>query len=226
MNHALPHHHSHDVGNVGLLGDDLPPWDQGIVDPDAWFSSDCQGRPLDLEIGSGKGTFLVRAAAMDPDTNFIGIEYARAYWRHAADRCRRRGLENVRLIRTEADFFLRHYMPDHRVRHVHIYFPDPWPKSRHHKRRLIQEPFLRTLHRVTDHGSLVRIVTDHAGYFAWIQDHVRTVGDLFETQPWVAFDSGAPDEHAGTNFERKYRKEARPIHAVLLARRTGEGSGK
>lgn len=214
-----PPSRTHNIGDVGLLGDELPPWDQGAVDPNHWFSPERRDHPLDVEIGAGKGTFLVRAAAADPGANFLGIEYARAYWRHAADRCRRHGLENVRLIRTEAEFFLRHYMPDRRVRHVHIYFPDPWPKARHHKRRLIQEPFLRTVHRITREGSLLRIVTDHADYFAWIQDHLRSVADLFEAQPWTAFESGAPDEHAGTNFERKYRKEARTIHAVLLERR-------
>lgn len=219
VNHAPSHQRRVDVGPIGLLAEDLPDWEQGTVDLDTWFDPEQRGRPLDIEIGSGKGTFLVRAARDEPTTNFIGIEFARAYWRHAADRCRRHGLTNVRLVRAEADFLLRHYVPDGRARHLHIYFPDPWPKARHHKRRLVQPSFLRTVHRVTGPGSLVRIVTDHHDYFQWILEHTQRATDLFTLRPWEPFSPTSDDERAGTNFERKYRKEARPIHALLLARR-------
>ncbi len=223
VNQSLSHQRALDVGDVGLLGDELPPWDQGQVDPDDWFDPAHRGRPLDIEIGSGKGTFLVRAAGREPDTNFIGLEFARAYWRHAADRCRRHGLSNVRLIRAEAAFFLRHYIPDGRVRHVHVYFPDPWPKARHHKRRLVQDSFLDVVHRITGPGSHLRIVTDHADYFQWIREHVARAVDRFEPLPWSPFAADDPMERAGTNFERKYRKEDRPIHAMLLARHGAGG---
>jgi tRNA (guanine-N7-)-methyltransferase len=105
-------------------------------------------RPIELEIGSGKGTFLVQQAQRYPGVDYLGIEWAKAFWRYAADRARRRGLENVRLLRCDAAVFVRHYVPDSVFRQVHIYFPDPWPKKRHHKRRLIQAEFLRELHRV------------------------------------------------------------------------------
>jgi tRNA (guanine-N7-)-methyltransferase len=102
---------------------------------------------------------------------------------------------------------------------VHIYFPDPWPKKRHHKRRLIQEPLLTQLHRVLEPGGRVRLVTDHADYWQWMLEKLAAVGELFEQLPFDAPASADPGEMAGTNFERKYRREGRPLHGCVLRRR-------
>ena len=208
-----------DVGRIGIDQSQLPPFDQEPLDLGRWFT-DTADHPLELEIGSGKGTFLVRQAGQTPGVNYVGLEYARAFWRYAADRCRRRGLNNVRLVCIEAELFVRRYMPDACCRQVHLYFPDPWPKKRHHKRRLIQAPFLRQLHRVLQRCGCVRLTTDHQGYFQWITDHADQVADLFEQRPFespVAADEG---ELAGTNFERKYRREGRPFFALILQKRS------
>ena len=91
--------------------------------------------PVHIEIGSGKGTFLVNQAKYQPDANFIGIEWAGRYYRFAVDRIGRWNLTNVRIIRTDAVPYIAECVPDSSVDCFHIYFPDPWPKKRHNKRR-------------------------------------------------------------------------------------------
>ncbi len=161
MSLSLGHGKQLDVGRYGIAQEDLPPMDDGRLDPRGWFV-DAQDkppgagagagtgadRPIELEIGSGKGTFLVQHAKLYPEVDYLGIEWAKAFWRYAADRARRHGLTNVRLLRCDAAVYVKHYVPDATFRQVHIYFPDPWPKKRHNKRRLIQADFLRELHRV------------------------------------------------------------------------------
>lgn len=225
-----------DVTGVGLTLADLPkPDPTGAVLPldfDGWFDPDLRGRPLELEIGTGKGTFLVqttqaqggtRQANLDQfiQANYIGIEWARAFWRYAADRVRRHRFRHIRLIHAEAGAFVRQYCGDQVFQTVHIYFPDPWPKARHHKRRLIQTPFLRQLHRVLKPGGCVRLTTDHDDYFAWMQAHAAQVADLFRVEP---FEPGwSPHgELVGTNFERKYRQQGRTFHAMMLRKIVNE----
>ena len=214
-----------DVGDVGIEQASLPPFEAGPIDLRQWFPPDRRSLPLELEIGSGKGTFIVNQARALPDINYIGIEYAKAFWRYAADRCRRHGFENVRLVHTEAGAFVRNYVPDASLRQVHIYFPDPWPKARHNKRRLIQAPFLRELHRVlqpadSTGGGRIRIATDHADYFEWMQEHAAQVTDLFDREPFESPESAGAGELVGTNFERKYRREGRTFQGMVLIRRT------
>ncbi len=202
----------------------------------AWFRFGASDRtpadvptspPLDLEIGSGKGTFLLQQAPREPGVDFLGIEIAKAFWRHAADRLRRHGVPNARLLWHDAAAFLRAHVAGGVFRQVHIYFPDPWPKARHHKRRLIQPPFLRELHRVLeDHGDaptgeagLVRLATDHAEYFEWMEDAVARVPDLFERRGYEPPASAQPGEVVGSNFERKYQKEGRRFQGMILIKR-------
>jgi len=225
MSFSLSHGRDLDVTGVGLTQADLPPIDGGAIDLAGWFGEARRALPLELEIGSGKGTFLVNQATATPDVNYIGIEYARAFWKYAADRCRRHEMVNVKLVHTEAGAFVRCYVPDASLRQVHIYFPDPWPKARHHKRRLIQAPFLRELHRVLAAGGMIRLATDHADYFEWMIHHAGQVADLFERLDFQSPASAGEGELVGTNFERKYRREGRPFHATILRKRAIGGCG-
>ncbi len=205
-----------DVGEVGLTRADLPDIDEGRLDPRAWFEH--PERPFEIEIGSGKGTFLVAQAAQQPETNYLGIEWSMEYWRLAADRLRRHGLNNVRLLHDDAAEFLRWRLPADIAQVVHLYFPDPWPKKRHHKRRMVQDQFLRECHRLLTKGGELRVVTDHADYWEWITEHFARHTQLFTSQPFEQPDSAEEGEVVGTNFERKYRREGRPFHAVTLVR--------
>ncbi len=216
MSFSLSHGRSLDPGEAGIGRNDLPHFDAGRIDLSQWFDVSLRSQPMELEIGSGKGTFLVQQASIRRDINYIGLEWARPFWRYAADRCRRHGLNNVRLVHVEADMFLRNYVDDRVFQVVHIYFPDPWPKNRHHKRRLIQEGFLRQLHRVLAEEGSVLIATDHRDYYEWMLDHVSRVPELFRRCAFDRPQSAGEGEVVGTNFERKYRLEGRAFHGMKL----------
>lgn len=201
---------------VGLDQSELPPPEQGRIDPRAWFES--SDRALEIEIGSGKGTFLLQQARVTPQVNLLGVEWAGEFYRYAADRVRRHGLTNVRLLRADATEFIRHWCADGVARVIHLYFSDPWPKKRHHKRRVVQDRTLVDLHRVLEPGGEVRLVTDHDDLWAWYEDHASRNAHLFERRTFDPPGSAGEGEIVGTNFERKYRREGRPFHAMTLRR--------
>jgi tRNA (guanine-N7-)-methyltransferase len=193
------------VEPIGLDVETLPK-------PLDWQNLFGNDHPVELEIGMGKGTFLTDQAKSRPEINFLGLEYARWFWRYASDRLRRNQCNNARTIRAEAAFFLREFVPDARLSVIHIYFPDPWPKKRHHKRRLIQGPFIAQILRVLQPGGRVQIVTDHQDYFEQI--HGLIAASAMKAMEYNRPGSVAEGEFAGTNFERKYRREGRPFFAI------------
>ena len=173
--------------------------------------------PVELEIGIGKGTFITEQAKARPETNFLGIEWARWYWKYASDRLRRANCTNARTVRAEAGYFLAEFVPDASLHVVHIYFPDPWPKTRHHKRRLIQSAFVQQIERVLEPGGRVQIVTDHQEYFEQIEQVAKdsALAIIEYNRPG----SAAAGEFVGTNFERKYRREGRPFYAIAARKK-------
>jgi tRNA (guanine-N7-)-methyltransferase len=190
------------------------------LDPDAlprpidWAQLFGNENPVEIEIGMGKGTFLTEQAKARPDVNFLGIEWARWFWRYASDRMRRHGLTNARTVRAEASFFLNEFVPPASVSVLHIYFPDPWPKARHHKRRLIQEKFVATIDRVLRPGGRLQAVTDHQGYWEENIEPVVRGAKGFTVVDYNRPGSAGEGEFVGTNFERKYRREGRPFYAI------------
>lgn len=221
-------------------GEELPPLpddfaahpESARIDIRAWFPKPEQR--LEIEIGSGKGAFLIQQGAMRPETNYLGIEYAREFYLYAADRIRRRveatgggELTNVRMLNTDASEFLRWRVPGGCAAVIHLYFADPWPKTRHHKRRMVQDEFLRQCRRILPPGGELRIVTDHADYWAWMEEHFArwcvpfTTNDApggFLRLPFDRAESAGQDEVVGTNFERKYKREGRPFYGTILRR--------
>jgi tRNA (guanine-N7-)-methyltransferase len=170
--------------------------------------------PVHMEIGSGKGTFLLGQARAQPSDNFLGIEWARKYYRYAVDRIGRWGLTNVRIIRTDAAGFITDSVPDDSVNFFHIYFPDPWPKKRHHKRRFICPDNLEHLIRCLKNGGQIRIATDHADYFEQIKMVLAERSDTLEEIDFIKPAEAESGEWVGTNFERKYIKDQRPIYTI------------
>jgi len=170
--------------------------------------------PVHIEIGTGKGTFLLNQARTEPDGNFLGIEWARKYYRHAVDRIGRWGVTNVRIIRTDAAAFIADFVPDNSVDFLHIYFPDPWPKKRHHKRRFLCPANLEHLIRCLTMGGQIRIATDHADYFEQIRTVVAARSDILEEIDFLPTAGAQTGEWVGTNFERKYLKDNRPINTL------------
>ncbi|MEM1353467.1 MAG: tRNA (guanosine(46)-N7)-methyltransferase TrmB [Planctomycetota bacterium] len=219
-----------DPTGFGRDQDELPEIGSGPLDVRAWFGFEPwtgernDPRPLEIELGSGKGTFLAQEAPLCPDTLYLGIEWASQFYRYAADRMRRLNLANVRMLHADGTVFIRNFVPDRSVSQLHWYFPDPWPKARHHKRRTFQEPFLRELHRVltpaTDEkAGRIRVATDHLDYWQWMQEHAARVADLYEIEPFERPASAGEGELVGTNFERKYRREGRTFNGMVLVKK-------
>ena len=199
------------IEGIGLDVDTLPrPLDWRQV-----FGND---HPVELEIGTGKGTFLTEQAKARPEVNFFGLEWANWFFRYASDRLRRNHCANARMARAEAGYFLTEFVADASVSVLHVYFPDPWPKKRHHKRRLVQEPFLRQAERVLAPGGRVQIVSDHKGYFEENIEPVLKSSRVLEVIEYNRPGSAAEGEFVGTNFERKYRREGRPFYAIAAVK--------
>ncbi len=125
-----------------------------------------QPQPLEVEIGCGDGSFLLAYAARHPERNFLGIERLSGRIGKLDRQGRRAGLKNLSLLRIEAGYFVEYLLVPGSVAVVHVYFPDPWPKKRHHKNRLIQPPFVQELSRALAPGGTVYLRTDNAEYFA------------------------------------------------------------
>ncbi len=172
--------------------------------------------PVHIEIGTGKGTFLLNQARAQPGGNFLGIEWARKYYRFAVDRIGRWGLTNVRIIRTDAATFLADFIPDNSVDCFHIYFPDPWPKKRHHKRRFICPANFEHLLRCLKTGGQLKIATDHTDYFEVIKTVLTCRNEKLQEIDFLPTAGAEASEWVGTNFERKYLKDQRPIYTLAV----------
>jgi tRNA (guanine-N7-)-methyltransferase len=182
-----------------------------------WTEVFQNSHPVEIEVGFGKGLFLVTASQSCPGVNFLGIEILRKYQLFTATRLAKRGLANVRLAKWDARLFLRDRVATASVQAVHLYFPDPWWKKRHRKRRVFTPEFAGQCERVLRVGGRLNVVTDVADYFDVITELVRRQQGLKALPP--------PDEHHPahdldylTNFERKFRKQNRPIFRRLYER--------
>ena len=218
MSFGLGHGRTLDPSGVGRSQRELPPAEAGRLGP-AFFFPDRPDAPFELEIGSGKGTFLLQEAPAHPGTNFLGIEYAGEFYRYAADRLRRAGVPNVQMLYADAVEFVTHWLADGCCRVVHLYFSDPWTKARHHKRRVVQDATLAQFHRVIAPGGELRLVTDHDALWAWYEEHAARNAHLFERLAFERPAAAGDGEVVGTNFERKYRREGRVFRAMTLRRR-------
>ena len=179
--------------------------------PISWPALFGDDRPVELEIGSGKGLFLSNAATTHPGRNFFGIEIARKYARRAAERAAKLGLANVKVLPGDARLFMNRYVPPASLRAVHVYFPDPWWKARHKKRRVFAEPLVVDIERTLIPGGDLRVVTDVEEYFGVIRALMETHPRFEHQAEWLPSEPEHDLDYL-TNFERKYRIEGRPIY--------------
>ncbi|MGC3989705.1 MAG: tRNA (guanosine(46)-N7)-methyltransferase TrmB [Chthoniobacteraceae bacterium] len=168
--------------------------------------------PLEVDIGSGDGAFLVAMAARAPERRFIGIERLLGRVRRTARRANRQQLTNLRLLRVESSYAVRYLFPPASVSVFHVCFPDPWPKRRHWSRRLIQPAFLETIHTALMPGGELRVKTDDTPYF----QHMREVFAQQTLLREVEWD--VPPDYPMTDFEARYVGEGLPINRARLVK--------
>ncbi|MBS0189687.1 MAG: tRNA (guanosine(46)-N7)-methyltransferase TrmB [Phycisphaerales bacterium] len=218
------------LGVIGLSPEEYPPLPDNVVadpaagrlDPRRWFRS--PERRLEIEIGCGKGTFMLNVARENASTNFLGIEWEGAFYAYTADRVRRAGLTNVRMLHADAVEFLKWRCPDSIIDVIHLYYSDPWPKTKHHKNRVVQDKFLEQARRTLVPGGELRIVTDHDDYWQWMNGFFDrwtsgkdTPGSLvfqretFRPPPWVG-----EGQFVATNYEKKMCGDTKTPHAAVL----------
>ena len=158
--------------------------------------------PVVLEIGFGNGETLVQQAAECPDTDFLGIEVHEPGVGHCLLKASDAGVSNLRLIRHDAVEVLDAMIPAGSLSRVNLYFPDPWPKKRHHKRRIVQPRFLETVAKCLSVGGSLNIATDWANYAEHIEITIRESG-RFECAERRAHGGDKPLDRPGTKFERR-----------------------
>ena len=165
--------------------------------------------PLVLEIGFGRAELLLELAQAEPKRAFLGLEVSRKRAHKAARRAARRGIENLRIVHSPAEYVLERALPEACVDLCWINFSDPWPKKRHHKRRLIQPRLLAQLARVLAPGAILHVATDHAPYARWIHEVLSGQPLLARMgpPPW----SEHPPERRVTAYESSWLAEGRRI---------------
>jgi tRNA (guanine-N7-)-methyltransferase len=170
--------------------------------------------PVDIEVGFGKGLFLLTSGQARPDVNFLGIEIFRKYQLYTATRLAKRGLKNVKVACADARTYLAERVTPDSVQAIHVYFPDPWWKTRHRKRRLFTADFAVSCQRVLQPGGRLFVVTDVESYHEIITE---TVAQHTRLRPEEVRAEKTPSHDFDylTNFERKYRKEGRAIYRAV-----------
>jgi tRNA (guanine-N7-)-methyltransferase len=192
---------------------DIPP---APLDLAALFGNE---HPVEIEVGSGRGLFLVNSGTDSPEVNFLGIEYDFKEGRRAARRLQKRELANVRILGADARIVLRDYLPDRSARATHVYFPDPWWKRRHKKRRIFDAAFVTQAARILCVGGHLHARTDVEEYFGVITALVAG-NPAFVALPPPAERAPEHDMDYYTSFERKKRKLGLPIFRACWQRRT------
>lgn len=140
-------------------------------------------QPLEIDLGCGDGSFLLGMAAQYPERNFLGVERLLGRVRKVSKRITKAGLGNAKVLRLESRYTVEWLLPTASVARLHLLCPDPWPKVKHHRRRLIQQPFLDAVWNALEPGGEFLFMTDHPEYFEWGGVEIERFG-RFERLEW------------------------------------------
>ena len=177
-----------------------------IAAPEDWKKIFPRLAPVIMEIGCGGGRYIISQAEKHPENNYLAVERANEYFQVLRERTAKRKLPNLRVCRTDAGLWVVHGMAPASVDQFHIYFPDPWPKKRHHKRRIFSPEFCAAAKKVLKPDGILYFATDHKNYLDDVLPVIRETFEMTEhPQPW----EDAPEGR--TNYEIKYMKVGRPI---------------
>jgi tRNA (guanine-N7-)-methyltransferase len=185
-------------------------WWEGNTGPEEYHFAQIFGNenPVELDLGCGKGLFLFNQARRRPGVNFIGIDWSRSFSRMGAERMIRHGITNVRIVADDAWTLFPRFQPES-LSAIHVYFPDPWWKTRHRKRRMIRPEFIDVVKRLVPVGGLLSVATDVGEYFQ-VMERVLGAADSLRRIADIDPEIDANTDYL-THFERKYRIEGRSI---------------
>ena len=165
--------------------------------------------PLEVDLGCGDGSFLVAMAEKFSERNFLGVERMLGRVRSACGRATRQALSNVRVLRVETSYAVEYLLPPGSTAVAHLLFPDPWPKKRHQRRRIVTKDFLAAVHRLLAPDGSFRIATDQADYFDAIRELIA--GSIFIEEA-----AGPEEAFPLTTFEKRFRADGAAIYRLLL----------
>ena len=170
-------------------------------------------RFVEIDLGCGKGGFLLQLAERYPERQIIGVDVMIGRLRRVAKKIRNRGLDNAMLWRCGGAELSSYLLPDNSIDRIHILNPDPWPKEKHRARRLVQSEFLGRLRSKLKIGGVLHLSTDDAPYFAFMGDAIREL-PFYESDPEAIADI----EDLKTDFELEYLAEGKPVPHVAFRR--------
>ena len=208
---------SHQVTLTCLPAEVTAFWSNDLPQP--WDSRALFGRqaPLELEIGSGRGLFITQAATAMPERDFLGIEISQKYAKLCAVLIAKKQLTNAVMVCGDAQAVLRDNIPNNLLAAVHIYFPDPWWKRKHRKRRIVCEPVVRLVHQKLIPGGKLHFWTDVEEYFqAGLQSIAQVPG--FDGPFEVDEHAAEHDFDYRTHFERRTRLHGEPVYRSLFCK--------
>ncbi|HVJ46496.1 MAG TPA: tRNA (guanosine(46)-N7)-methyltransferase TrmB [Luteolibacter sp.] len=166
-------------------------------------------RPLEVDLGCGDGKFLMEMAAHYPDRDFLGVERLLGRVRKVCKKSTKRGLENCRVLRLESRYTVEWMLPEASVSRLHLLCPDPWPKFKHHRRRIVQLEFLEAVWKALVPGGEFLFMTDHPEYFEWAVEKFAVFGK-FERLEWEEDTLFYPK----TDFQLQWEAEGKPMHRL------------
>jgi tRNA (guanine-N7-)-methyltransferase len=192
---------------------------EAVVEALEWRSVFGREGRVEVEIGIGKGRFLLAIAAARPDVLHFGVEWSNEYLRLVETRAERGNLDNVRFVRADASDLVRRAIPEGSVSTYYVFYPDPWPKKRHHKRRFLQPANVEAMARTLVPKGWLHVATDHDDYWSVIEPLLDS-NVAFARQPvFGGPEFPLPIDGPLTNFEAKYEIEGRSRHRGSWRRR-------
>ena len=165
-------------------------------------------RPLEIEVGCGKGRFLTERARQHPECDFLGIERMLERVRIFDGKCRRAGIANAKVLRLEALYTSHYLLPEHHARTVYVFFPDPWPKKKHHSHRLFGPLFRTALWKRLEVGGKLEFATDHREYFEEVS------AGFAEDARFEKVEAMPRPKEVWTEFETMFREQGLPIYSA------------
>ena len=187
-----------------------------ILEPEAakgkWHELFGNDNPIHIEVGSGKGAFITGMAQQNPDINYIGIDIQLSVLSYALDKVLASGAENVKLLRVDGSA-LNNYFEDGEVDMMYLNFSDPWPKSRHEKRRLTYKTFLDTYKQILPENGEIHFKTDNRGLFEYSLSSFSQYGMVLN-KVWLDLHASDYEGNVMTEYERKFSEKGQVIYRV------------